>query len=303
MNENAECLPTPSLGDKIVWTPWRPLLGGWLDRSLPSGPGLYRIRRSGRDDVDYIGQTSLRLRDRLGMLRGVFGAEMPYRDPHTVGPALWAIRHATQCDFEASVAGIEGDTPWRKAMECVAIALYRQEHGRSPTFNFGRMPSGYRMSSGNNSRLVQAGLRFRGGPHDDTLPSHEPGIAPVGTLDGDPTASDWCGHSWSPWRSINQAVSVLGLRASGLYRLRAQDAQTMLYIGEGRVRHRLVAHYRKLAGPEQRQGDIFRSAGAFEASCVLNDHWLGHQRLELETDLIAAHVLSTGTVPPAQFLG
>jgi hypothetical protein len=36
---------------------------------------------------------------------------------------------------------------------------------------------------------------------------------------------------------------------------------------------------------------------------VLNDDWLDHQRLELENDLIAAHLLTTGQVPAAQFLG
>jgi hypothetical protein len=31
--------------------------------------------------------------------------------------------------------------------------------------------------------------------------------------------------------------------------------------------------------------------------------WLKHQRLELESDLIAAHVLTIGSPPVAQFLG
>jgi hypothetical protein len=36
---------------------------------------------------------------------------------------------------------------------------------------------------------------------------------------------------------------------------------------------------------------------------VVNDAWWSHQRLELECDLIAAHLLETATVPPAQFIG
>jgi hypothetical protein len=35
----------------------------------------------------------------------------------------------------------------------------------------------------------------------------------------------------------------------------------------------------------------------------LNGAWLRQQRLELETDLIASHLLAMGRVPPAQFLG
>ena len=73
------------------WSPWRPLNTCWTDRKLIS-PGLYRIRRAGRDDLDYIGQTGLQLRARLAMPKGVYRSEMPYRDPHTVAPALWAHR-------------------------------------------------------------------------------------------------------------------------------------------------------------------------------------------------------------------
>src|SRR5262245_38440988 len=105
----------------LNWSSWRPLSACWLDRQLAS-PGLYRIRRGDREDLDYIGQTGLRLRDRLAMLKGVYRSEMPYRDPHTVGPALWAQRQVGGEDYEASTCPIPGDVRWRKAMEAVAIA-------------------------------------------------------------------------------------------------------------------------------------------------------------------------------------
>ncbi|MDQ3656690.1 MAG: hypothetical protein M3457_16650 [Chloroflexota bacterium] len=95
----------------------------------------------GRTDLDYIGQTGTRLGQRLGMLAGALADEMPYRDPHTAAPALWALRHAERCSFDVSVAVVEGTTPWRKGLEALAIGLYRQEHGRSPTVEFGRIPS------------------------------------------------------------------------------------------------------------------------------------------------------------------
>lgn len=287
----------------IPWTAWRPLAGAWTGRSLPEMPGLYRIRRIGAEDIDYIGQTGLRLRDRLGMLRAVFGSEMPYRDPHTVGPALWAIRHKSGCDFEVSVAPIDGDPPWRKALECVAIALYRQERGHSPTFNFGRMPPGYLMSSANNARLAQAGRRYRGGPCSTWLPSHAAGIAPVGLLVGDPTASGWCGHQWSPWAGASEAPRLIPRRSRGLYRLRTAGCHTLLYIGEGDIRARLASHVGKVSDLTHRQGEIFRRAGQLEVSWVTDDAWADHEQLELETDLIAAHLLTTGVVPTAQFMG
>jgi hypothetical protein len=61
----------------------------------------------GRGDVDYIGQTgmgTMTIRKRLRMLRGVYGELMPYRDPHTAGPALWALYHQTGEDSVAAPA-------------------------------------------------------------------------------------------------------------------------------------------------------------------------------------------------------
>ena len=118
--------------DLLQWGAWRPLTGASRDLDIPPTPGLYCIRLTGRDELDYIGQTgmgAMTLRERLGMLRGVCGELMPYRDPHTTGPALWTLYHQTGEAFEASVVPVEGSTPWRKGLEALAIALYRQAHG------------------------------------------------------------------------------------------------------------------------------------------------------------------------------
>jgi hypothetical protein len=56
------------------------------------------------------------------------------------------------------------------------------------------------------------------------------------------------------------------------------------------------------AALDTRQGQTFAGAAPLECSWVLGD-WLDHQRLELENDLIAAHVITTELVPSAQFLG
>ena len=80
------------------------------------------------------------LRRRVAMLAGVYRAEMPYRAPHTSGPALWALLQIGREEFEVSVAPVEGSNAWRRALEALSIALYRQECGCSPTVNFGRLP-------------------------------------------------------------------------------------------------------------------------------------------------------------------
>jgi hypothetical protein len=271
----------------------------------PSQPGLYRIRRAGRADIDYIGQTgagTMTLRRRLGMLKAIYGDEMPYRAPHTAGPALWALLHGGGIPFEVSVAVVHGPDPWRKGLEALAISLYRQAEGRSPTVNFGRMPPGYRASSSNDARLVRSGKRFRGGPCGDGDESHAPGIPPAGPLGGDPQAPDWCGHAWSAWRAVASA-ELPGATDEGLYRLLAPGESGLLYVGQGKVTARLAAHLNKCRRLGHRQGRIFAASAGVECSWVLGAGWMPHQRLELENDLIAAHLLATARVPSAQFLG
>ena len=111
------------------WSQWLPLEGAGRNKSLPREAGIYRIRRVGQTSFEYVGQTgpSVGLRQRLGMLRGVYRPLMPYNDPHTAGPALWALKQLKQCEYEASVSPLTvTSTPLRKGLECVAIAQHRQ---------------------------------------------------------------------------------------------------------------------------------------------------------------------------------
>jgi hypothetical protein len=292
--------PRESLRLLDGWSPWVSLENCWLGSAIPAVPGLYRIRRTDQEVLDYVGQTGLSLRRRLAMLAGVYLAEMPYRDPHTA-PALWALRHALGCTFEASVLPVTGDAPYRKALEALAIALYRQSYRRSPTVNFGRILHGYRLSSGNNARLVAAGKRFRGGPDTADQDNWSGGVPPVGPLEGDPHGAMWGGHVWSEWARLPDAAARLTPGALGLYRLRHPQVSGLVYIGEGYVRARLANHLGKASEAGHRQAPLF--GARLECSWSLNSAWLRHQRVELETDLIGAHVLTTGHGPTAQFLG
>lgn len=292
----------------FVWSPFVPHLDCWRGNCISQEPGLYRIRRIGETCLDYIGQSgigTMTLRKRLAMQAGIYAEEMPYTDPHTAGPALWALRHGTNSQYEVSVLPVTGTTQWRKGLEALAVALHRQQFGRSPTINFGRMPSGFRRSSGNNRRLVTAGNRFRGGLCDDDEQYHVPGIAPMGPITGNNAhVSGWGGHKWSGWQPLNQTADFPDATAQGLYRIRDAGKPGLLYIGEGIVTARLVAHWRKRRKPAgDVQGAVFGDAESLECSWILNDEWLPHQRLELECDLIGSHLLVHSVVPSAQFIG
>src|SRR5690348_7285589 len=110
-----------------LWEPWHPLENSWQGTTLPSCPGLYRLRLvepGTAARMAYIGQSGRSLKERVGSLKGVYGRQMPYRAPHTAGPALWAWRQAVSAGYlEVSVAALPTiPEPLRLGLECLAIA-------------------------------------------------------------------------------------------------------------------------------------------------------------------------------------
>ena len=287
----------PSLSS---WSDWYPLRGIGRERAISPKAGLYRIRRVGRESLDYVGQTGVSLRSRLGMLSGVYRDDMPYGDPHTAGPALWALRDALGCEFEASVTVFEGSAPERKALECLAISQHRLAYGTSPTANFGRMPDGYRKSSGNNRALVDAGKRFRGGADPSATPS-PPSEEVHGDLTSDPLSLQWLGWDWTPWADVEDAN--VNPASVGLYRLRnraVSDAE-LAYVGQGRIASRVAAHTAK--GRRLDHTQSFWFGHGLEVSWAVVAEFTPTLLLEHENDLIASHVLVFERCPLAQFLG
>jgi hypothetical protein len=65
----------------------------------------------------------------------------------------------------------------------------------------------------------------------------------------------------------------------------------------------LAAHLAKTRAQAHPQGQLFAAAEPIACSWIVNGDWLSHQRLELENDLLASHLLVTGEIPVAQFRG
>jgi hypothetical protein len=102
---------------ELAWSPWVALEGAGRGSAIPTLPGLYRIRSVETGRTLYIGQTGRSLKERMGALKGVYGDVMPYNDPHTAGPALWAHRIEFGETFEVSVAVLEVDKADRMGRE------------------------------------------------------------------------------------------------------------------------------------------------------------------------------------------
>lgn len=288
-------MSVPFAAEMIRWSAWQPLAGSARNTGVPAAPGLYRVRVVETGEVVYIGQTGVSLRGRLGMLCTCHGDEMPYRDPHTAAPTLWALRHRDGVEFEASTAVVDGDKVERLALEAVAISSHRVEHGRSPLANFGGRIAGYRLSSANNAGLVAAGRRFRGGP--DPSAEESDGTPVLGPLDSEVTSGDWLGLTWSSWVLSDDAGLPSGV---GIYRIRRHQSRELSYVGQGRIRERIRSHLAKAAIADHRQ--------ALHFSRPLDLSWVElkfskRQLLEVENDAIASHRLAAEVAPHAQFLG
>lgn len=220
---------SPSWCD-LIWTPWVRLdpAGSEL-RTLPTGMGVYRVRPIGGNQLAYIGQTGRSLRERLRDLgRNACRETMPFNDPHTVAPGLWACRIAVGMAFECSVAEIHLDGPMRRGLEDRLLWWHRTEFGQSTLCNYGRFhPLNSRPGNRGSGR---AGERL---PKGQTNPAAGPSSAPL-RLRGKPGSTSWMNISWSPLRLFADAMPGTLPTSPGLYRIIEQKTGTLLYVGESR---------------------------------------------------------------------
>lgn len=255
---------------------------------LATDPGVYRVRHDAYEGLVYIGQTGVGIRGRIRALaRGIFDGAMPYSDPHTGSPALWAIvdRHGPGFEISAASPDGAGDRQQRHAIEDTLIALHRRETQLNPVGNFGRMPPGY-------SKSKRASKETRGGRHsDDTYRSYRNGADPLPWEHPDEiTSGEWMGLEWSHPYRLDEAPDESPI-ASGLYRIWDPDDYPPLeYIGQSNnLRSRLNRHRRN------------RSSRLLVAHVNRPDLDADHKRSQAETDLLGAHWLACRKAPKSQY--
>lgn len=229
---------------------------------------------------------------------------MPYRAPHTAGPAFWSLLQRDSVHLEASVSPCTSlSKPERKGFECLAIYEHRKKFDISPTFNFGRMPLGFRMSSSNDKKLTAAGNRFRGGPVNELLECHEKGTTPFKEIENlEASDNHILNMNWSKWQK-NRSLSNLSGSEYGLYILKQENKLDFLYVGEGKIKDRISTHFKKGFNKEHSQYSFFKNTNNISFSFYIDNDLKKFQRLELENDLIGCHLRKFQKVPKAQFLG
>ena len=214
----------------LPWSPWVPFTATKEEfRQIPKEPGLYRIRPVGKDFLMYIGETRRTAHERLNELRHTLKRTdlMPWNDPITEAPALWAWQDAEGFEYECSAAPLDASQGGRRGMESYLLYRYRQERGESTLCNFGRFHPRYRKSTNRNENR-------RGGrladDHKDN-PAGGPGVPPLPSI-GRPGDAGWMGLAWSKKRPLDgETISSVPAEA-GLYLLFERDSGDLVYIGQ-----------------------------------------------------------------------
>ncbi len=268
----------------LPWSRWVPFSESDF-RDIPPSAGVYRVKPVNKDILVYIGETGRSLRERLRTLCGeVAKKSMPFNDPHTAAPCLWALKEAGGMEFECSAAPRNLGTRQRKGLECYLLWKYRLERGESPLCGLGRFHRSY-----TKSKSGSTGKRGRRLPKGKLNPAGKASARPLAHM-GKPSGQNWMGLHWTEAKPLIRGSSQ-ELRGAGLYKILRADTKKLLYIGQSRNLHsRFQSH------------DWGRKGRSIWFSKV-RQSTLNHQLRELENDLIGAFYHSERDVPPRQFRG
>jgi hypothetical protein len=279
----------------LQWSQWIPFSNPSAFRNLPPYPGMYRIRAVNGNELFYLGETGRNLRERLGDLRrNTMKETMPYNDPHTAAPSLWAWRHAEGIEFECSVAPValtdnqEEARKLREGLEFYLLWQYRLEFGASTRCNHGRFHPRYQKST-DRKRGLQ-GYRLPETTADN--PAGGPSLPPL-SLIATPFDGRWMSLSWSPFHPLIKDRLNNTPTTPGVYKIVDVEQREVLYIGEtGDLYQRLRVHQQKSWG----------SAYPYFSYVTLPADTPSYQRHEIENDLIGGFYAQTKRIPKFQLM-
>jgi hypothetical protein len=214
----------------LPWTPWIPFSADKAGfHQVPTEPGLYRIRATGKPHLMYIGETKKPLHQRLLDLRMELKAcgQMPWSDPHAESPALWAWQDAEGLEYECSAAPLDASTSVRRGMESHLLYRYRQEQGVSSACSFGRFHPRYRRSTERKANL--RGGRLVEGQQDN--PAAGPSYPPLVPMGG-PGEPGWMGLTWSSGIALTPEQVPAAPAGPGVFVLTDSATREIVLIGQ-----------------------------------------------------------------------
>src|SRR2546428_740375 len=269
----------------LRWSPWVAFSQEDFD-ALVAEAGVYRVRPISGNSLAYIGQTGRSLRGRLGSLRKYsLKKQMPYNDPHTAAPNLWAWRIQQGMRFACSAAPISASDSNRKALEAYLLWRYRIESRKSTLCNHGWFHPQY-SKPGNKAtkrrmRKLVGKRRREGAPHAPLEERHL-------RLD----SSWWKQGGGLTGDDVRKEFHEDG---AGLYVLLDKRKKDQLYFGQSKqLRDRLLSHSRKRWGPRRVSFAVHKVSPAVISR-------FPHVLDELENDLIGIYYKLHHRAPNFQF--
>jgi hypothetical protein len=269
------------------WSEWERLDTETEDLGeIPTSSGIYRVRHPDKNGFEYIGETGSSLWQRLRHLaQGVRADEMPYRDPHTAAPCLWAVldKLGGKLEFSFCSPELTRSERDRKGLEAAMIALHRKIQGESPTANFGRIIKGYKQSSYRKDGVI--------GGKDNSQDSNWDSLSPLDWSSNNAVNSvSWMGLDWSKPRRLEDRLDA-EFPESGFYRVWFPNVSPPLaYLGQTSDFQGRLRNHQKTFGDDAR----FSVAGFEQADTHA-------KKLEIETELIGVHFLRENAAPKGQW--
>lgn len=274
-------LPIPS--DEFSWSEWTPLLPTEDLDCIPEEPGVVRVSHTKVSGIHYVGHAEKDLRRRVRRLGYEMRKdEMPYRDPHTAAPCLWAMKNEVGGRFFVSWTGEVPKSKVRGVKDAY-ITLYRIINSQSPTANFGRMYSGYSKSSGSD-----VGTQGKKGEAPERKQPVKPPILSLENRAG-VTDNNWLGINWSsPTKFRSKRLGGLSYSypsQPGIFRIWKKDESQLEAVG---TTHDLSARIPSLVSRDGSNRLISFKEWGFENES---------ERREIESILVGAHYLATSINP------
>ncbi|MHA1749289.1 MAG: GIY-YIG nuclease family protein [Promethearchaeota archaeon] len=267
----------------LAWSKWIDLISRSREREIISNEqGVYRVRVKENQGLVYIGQTN-NLKRRTGSLaRHTNKREMPWNDPHTAAPNLWAWKQEKGWNYEVSIATTNLTKQNRMALECFLLWQYRLEKGESTLCNHGKFHPDYTKPSNKKANRIGRKLEENEARNPSWSPSYPP-LIPWNNY----YSMNWMKLPWNKFQLFSKQ-DVFPIR-QGIYRMIDQKTQDLLYIGESNnLNNRLSNHKRKFHN-------------ALFSYVILTQEINKIQRLEIENDLIGHYYILKEKSPQYQF--
>lgn len=270
-----------SLLEEQNWSEWHSILPPDEQQIDYEGPAILRICHSKLSGIHYVGHTENSIKKRVRSLGYELDNEqMPYTNPFSAAPCLWAIQQQLGDEFFISYYEIDENQP-AQVLEDAYLALYRMTTGQAPTANFGRMFPLYSKSS-------SSAREIRGERIEDPPVTGPTGSRTLQITEIDNVVSDnWLGFDWQgPEEYYPERLRPLSPSfpsKGGIFRVWERGKGSLEAVGTARNLNSEIA-----AAVPDTETNWLVSYAIMESRSLSDDK-------EIESLLSGAHYLATNT--------